>query len=415
MYNILFSLYVCLFRLVSLFHRKARKMIVGQKNTWRILDNELIPNEKYLWFHASSLGEFEQGRPLIESIRARYPSYKMILSFYSPSGYEVRKNYQGADVVCYLPFDTKRNVLRFLNKVQPVAAFFIKYEFWPNYLKYLSVQKIPIYLISGIFRPSQLFFKKWGKLYRRLLFFFDKLFVQNQVSMDLLTGVGLKDRVVVCGDTRCDRVLAIAAEAKSLPVLDHFAHYKTEESVTSNILIAGSSWPEDEELFIPYFNEHPSLKMIIAPHQIHESHLQYIESLLQRPSVRYSKCASPKDAEVDCIIIDCFGLLSSMYRYGKMAYIGGGFGAGIHNTLEAAVYGIPVIFGPNYQKFDEAKALLACGGGCSIVNDEELEACLETWRLKPAELEKSGKAAGEYVKQSSGGTEIILNYLSKSL
>ncbi len=411
MYSLLFCIYVLGFRVVSCFHKKARKMVVGQRETWKSLAAAVKSEDKWLWFHAASLGEFEQGRPLMEAIRQRYPAYKILLTFYSPSGYEVQRNYAGADLVCYLPFDTPCNVRRFFRLIQPKSVFFIKYEFWPNYLKQLKKKDIPTYLVSGIFRPTQTFFKPWGRIYRKVFSSFSYFFVQNQQSIDLLASVGIRSQAQICGDTRSDRVLAIASEARNLFLLDEFH----SQSAHSRILVAGSSWPQDEQLFIDYFNRHPELKLILAPHQIHEAHIQAIESMLQRPALRYSRLTEDKLQGADCIILDCYGLLSSTYRYGDIAYIGGGFGVGIHNTLEAAVYGIPLVFGPNYHKFDEAKALLACGAARSISRYEELEECLQTWTHDAEALRRSGEAAVGYVRQSSGGTKLILSYLEDKL
>lgn len=403
MYQLGFLLYVYLFRFVALFHKKARKMVVGQRNSWRILRDGIDKSKPWLWFHAASLGEFEQGRPIMERIRSEHPEYGILLTFFSPSGYEVRKNYAGADLICYLPFDTLFNVRRFLNYVQPQTAFFIKYEFWPNYLTALKRRKIPTYLVSGIFRKEQLFFKNYAPFYRRMLNSFTHLFVQNQASIDLLASIGRTYNVSLSGDTRFDRVLEIQAAAKDLPIADLFA-----KSAKGNVLIAGSSWPKDEALFIPYFNEHPNLKLIIAPHEIHEEHLLAIEAQLKRPFLRYTKTTPEEAAACDCLIIDCFGLLSSIYRYGDIAYIGGGFGTGIHNTLEAAVYGIPVIFGPNFAKFHEAKELLACGGAFTIDSQAACIEQLEVLDTNTSNRISAGKKAGEMVLNGSGGTDIVL-------
>lgn len=383
-------------------------MVKGHRNAWRILRQNMDHSQPWLWFHASSLGEFEQGRPIMEQIRAEHPEYKIIVTFYSPSGYEVRKNYPGADLVCYLPFDTLLNSRLFLQIVRPKMAFFIKYEFWPNYLLHLNRMAIPTYLISGIFRPEQVFFKKWGKPYRDLLSKFTHFFVQDQQSVDLLKSVGYSENVSISGDTRFDRVLEIRDNAK---VLDKVVSFSKTTNSSVKILVAGSSWPKDEQLFIPYFNEHPELKLIVAPHEIHEDHLQSIEALLTRPSLRYSQASPEELSTCDSLIVDCFGLLSSIYQYGDIAYIGGGFGTGIHNTPEAAVYGIPVLFGPNYDKFIEAKELIACGGGFSIQTKEELEAELNRLISDEAYRKGTGKKAGEMVKKGSGGTQIILDKL----
>ena len=406
MYEIGILIYITIFRFVALFHKKAGKMVKGQSKAWKILRNNIDHNYEWLWFHASSLGEFEQGRPIIEQIRADHPKYKIIVTFYSPSGYEVRKNYSGADIICYLPFDTLLNSRLFLDLVKPKMAFFIKYEFWPNYLTQLKNRDIPTYLISGVFRLEQAFFKKWALPYRNLLGKFTHFFVQDQQSFDLLKSVGYSQNVSISGDTRFDRVLEIKDNTK---VLDIAIAFSKKRSVPSEkILIAGSSWPKDEALFIPWFNEHPEVRLIIAPHEIHEDHLLSIEAQLTRPFVRYTKSNPEEVVKSDCLIIDCFGLLSSIYHYGDLAYIGGGFGSGIHNTLEAAVYGIPVLFGPNYEKFIEAKELIACGGGFSFETKEELEKLLDRFTLSDTSREQVGISAGEMVEKGSGGTQIIL-------
>jgi len=406
MYQIGFLIYVTIFRLVSLFHKKAGKMVKGHRETWRILNDNIDQSKPWLWFHASSLGEFEQGMPIMEKIRSEHPEYAILVTFYSPSGYEVRKDYAGADIVCYLPFDTKLNVHRFLSMVQPKMAFFIKYEFWPNYLNSLRRRNVPTYLISGIFRSNQLFFKNYAPFYRRLLNCFTHLFVQNEDSVELLRTIGYTENITISGDTRFDRVLEIRQNAKELEIVQSFSDSRKP---SEKILVAGSSWPKDEELFIPYFNTHPELKLIIAPHQIHEDHLLAIESQLERPFQRYSMTTAAEAASCDCLIIDCFGLLSSIYRYGDISYIGGGFGSGIHNTLEAAVYGIPVLFGPNHSKFQEAFDLLKCKGGICIDSKETVYATLDELLNEEETRLNRGIKAGEMVKKGSGGTIKILN------
>ncbi len=408
MYTVVFQIYVWLFRLVALFHKKAAKMVVGQAQSFRLLQEKIAPGDACLWMHVSSLGEFEQGSPVLEELRRRYPGYKLVLSFYSPSGYEVRKDYDKADVVCYLPFDTPGNVRRFMKLLHPRAAIFVKYDLWPNYLAYLRRHKVPTYLVSAIFRPSQPYFR--GLLtcfFRKMLKTFDQFFVQNDESAELLARIGLGDKVQVCGDTRCDRVMQVASRSKQLFAFESFT--------APHVLVAGSTWPQDEKLLIPYFNAHPDLKLIIAPHQVNESRVLYIESLLQRPSLRYSQLTVEKLAAADCIIVDCYGLLSSLYRYGDMAYIGGGFGAGIHNTLEAAVYGIPVVFGPRYQKFDEARALLASHAAKTITDEASLHLAIDEWCEDPLALENAGRAAKDYVETGSGCTARIMAYLEKQL
>lgn len=408
MYNFAIHLYSLAIKIVTPFHKKAKLMVQGQRKTNAILQEKIDKNSRYIWFHASSLGEFEQGRPMMEEIKRDYPQYKILLTFFSPSGYEVRKNYPGADVICYLPFDKISNVRRFLDLANPVMAVFIKYEFWSNYLHELKHREIPTYIISAIFRKEQAFFKWYGVNYRKVLKCFTHLFVQDEASASLLQEYGIRN-VTACGDTRFDRVINIRQQAKTIPLIEKFV--TTPEGEKTLTLVAGSSWPQDEFIFIKYFNEHPEMKLIIAPHEIHKEHLQYIESLLERPSVRFSEASEKNIADKECVIIDCFGLLSSIYRYGEIAYIGGGFGAGIHNVLEAAVYGVPVIFGPKYHKFKEAKDLIAVGGGFSITDDASFKVCMDEFLTYKEALASSGESAGKLVKDHIGATGEIIRRL----
>lgn len=401
MYQIAIHLYLAAVAVVALFNRKVRTMWRGERSTIALLRREVDPNRKYIWFHAASLGEFEQGRPLMERIRAEYPEYKILLTFFSPSGYEVRKNYEGADIVCYLPLDTPRNARRFLRAVKPVMAFFIKYEFWYNYLHILKHRNVPVYSVSSIFRPNQVFFRWYGCSYRKVLHCFTHFFVQNEQSRELLASIGI-DCVDITGDTRFDRVLQIAREAKCLPLAETFAE-------GAKVMVAGSSWAPDEDIFIPFFNRNADWKLIIAPHVIDENHLREIESKLTVPTVRYSKAAEANLREARCLIIDCFGLLSSLYKYGTVAYIGGGFGAGIHNLLEAAVWNIPVLFGPNNEKFREATDLKACGGGIEIGNAQDFYLHMGTFTDRPSTLETAAQAAGNYVSTHAGATRCVLD------
>lgn len=379
-------------------------MMKGHWVVYELLRQQLEKDARYIWFHAASLGEFEQGRPLIEKIRAKYPDYRILLTFFSPSGYEVRKNYRGADIVCYLPFDKPRNVRKFLDLVNPCMAFFIKYEFWKNYLDELHKRRIPVYSVSSIFRRGQIFFKWYGGTYRNVLRNFDHIFVQNERSKRYLAKIGI-NRVTVVGDTRFDRVLQIREEAKDLPLVELFKN-------NTMTFVAGSSWQPDEDLFIEYFNQHPEVKLIIAPHVIDENHLVEIIRKLKRPYVRYTRADEKNVRKADCLIIDCFGLLSSIYRYGEIAYIGGGFGVGIHNTLEAAVYGIPVIFGPKYQKFQEAVQLLEAKGGFSVKSYEELKALLDRMLEDESFLRETGTNAGTYVTGNAGATDKVLGMIN---
>ena len=406
MYNIIMYAIQLGVAIASLFNEKVRKMWRGEREAFHILKEQVDPNAQYVWFHAASLGEFEQGRPIIERLRQEHPEYKILLTFYSPSGYEVRKNYQGADIICYMPIDTVTNARRFLRLIRPCMAFFIKYEFWYNFLHILKHRNVPTYSVSSIFRPNQVFFRWYGKNYGRVLRCFTKFFVQNEQSKELLNSIGITE-VEITGDTRFDRVLQIKEAAKELPVVEAFA--------SGRLFVAGSSWLPDEEIFIKYFNEHRDWKLIIAPHVIGEDHLQQIEKLLEgRKVIRYTQADSQRDSlkDAEVLIIDCFGLRSSIYRYGQVAYVGGGFGVGIHNLPEAAVWDIPVFFGPNNERFQEAQELKKNGGGLEIHNYEEFAARMDELTADPASLLKRGEAAGGYVKGNAGATEIILRQLT---
>jgi 3-deoxy-D-manno-octulosonic-acid transferase len=388
-------------KIASLFNKKTRLLVRGHKQIFSILEEQTDRKSSYLWFHASSLGEFEQGRPLIERIHNRHPECRILLTFFSPSGYEVRKDYKGADIVCYIPFDTPHNVRRFLNTIKIEKAFFIKYEFWPNFLRGLNRKGIEIFSISSIFRDNQLFFKWYGRGYAKALTYFKHLFVQDRHSKDLLRSIGISN-VSIVGDTRADRVIEVAAASKNYPIIEKFVN-------GDPTFIAGSSWPADEELFIPYFMTKPDWKLIIAPHEIHEEHLTEIETRLKgRDYIRLSQASLDNIKGYDTLIIDCFGMLSSIYRYGHIAYIGGGFGVGIHNVLEAAVFDIPVLFGPNNQRFREAQELKQLKGGFEITDAYSLRILIDKFISNPTALKKAGRAAGDYVRSSSGTSDRIL-------
>lgn len=407
MYNILLYIYEFGIFVATFFSAKVKKMWRGERETFKILREKVDPEAQYAWFHAASLGEFEQGRPIIEEYRRVFPKRKILLTFFSPSGYEVRKNYDGADIVCYLPIDTPTNALRFLRAVRPVEAFFIKYEFWYNYLHILRHRGIPVYSISSIFRKEQVFFKWYGFQYRHVLRCFTHFFVQNEESKRLLGTLGI-DNVMVTGDTRFDRVMQIAKESKSIPVVREFKNGK-------KVFVAGSSWLPDEQIFLPYFAQHPDWKVIIAPHVIGESHLEQIMSLLEgRKVVRYTQIEADDAVtlgEAEVLIIDCFGLLSSIYKYGDVAYVGGGFGVGIHNLPEAAVWNLPVIFGPNHQKFQEANELKDCGGGFAIEGKEDFHRVMDAFLASEDDMKRAADAAGHYVSSHSGATEKLLKLL----
>ena len=414
-YNIVIYFVLWGIAIASLFNEKVRKMWHGEREAFKILKQKVDPNAKYIWFHAASLGEFEQGRPLMERIRKDYPQYKILLTFYSPSGYEVRKNYEGADIICYMPVDTRLNAIRFLRLVRPVMAFFIKYEFWSNFLHILKHRNIPTYSVSSIFREDQVFFKWYGRNYAGVLKCFTRFFVQNEESKRLLEGIGIT-AVDVVGDTRFDRVLQIKEAAKQLPICEAFRTGVASSQSADvphhdfKVFVAGSSWPPDENIFIPFFNEHKDWRLLIAPHVIAEEHLKLILSLIKgKKVVRYTQTTPEEAAEADVLIIDCFGLLSSMYNYGDVAYIGGGFGVGIHNTLEAAVWNMPVIFGPNNKKFQEAQGLLKSGGGFEINNFEDFAVLMKSMMNDEAFLKSAGEKAGEFVASLSGATDKVLS------
>ena len=406
MYNLIIYLYQLGVFVYSHFNEKVRKMWRGERDAFSVLRQQVDPSAQYVWFHAASLGEFEQGRPLMERLRREHPEYKILLTFFSPSGYEVRKDYQGADIICYLPLDTITNARRFLRAVRPVMAFFIKYEFWYNYLHILKHRQVPVYSVSSIFRPDQVFFRWYGHQYGRVLHCFTHFFVQNEQSRQLLSTIGIGgDTVSVVGDTRFDRVTQIKAAARQLPLVETFQN-------GARTFVAGSSWGPDEDIFIPYFNEHRDWKLIIAPHVISDDHLGQIARLLEsRRVVRYTAAADLAESELraaEVLIINCFGLLSSIYRYADVTYVGGGFGVSIHNTLEAAVWGVPVVFGPNNQKFQEAQGLKACGGGIEIAGVSDFCRQMDDFLANPSRIAAAGQSAGSYVQSLTGATDKIL-------
>ena len=424
-YNLIIYLYLLGVAIYSCFNEKVRKMWRGERDAFRILKEKVDPEAKYVWFHAASLGEFEQGRPLMEQLRKDHPEYKILLTFFSPSGYEVRKNYEGADIITYLPLDTITNARRFLRLIRPVMAFFIKYEFWYNYLHILKHRNVPVYSVSSIFRPDQVFFKWYGRQYGRVLNCFTHFFVQNEISKELLGKIGI-DCVSIVGDTRFDRVLQIKEAAKQLPLVEAFlmkqgdGSFVTSHGVTkepSPCFIAGSSWPPDEEIFIKYFNQHKDWKLIIAPHVIGEDHLKQIEKLLEgRRVIRYSEYSDNSEysdqlQNAEVLIVNCFGLLSSIYHYGDIAYVGGGFGVGIHNLLEAAVWDVPVFFGPNNERFQEAQELKK-SGGFEITCYEDFERQMDRFLADEDYLKAQGQLAGHFVKGQAGATQEVLSSIA---
>lgn len=401
MYNVAIYFYLLGVAVASLFDKKVKKMWRGERDAFSVLREKIDPNARYVWFHAASLGEFEQGRPMMERLRQLHPEYKILLTFFSPSGYEVRKDYEGADIVCYLPLDTITNARRFLRTIRPVMAFFIKYEFWYNYLHILRHRGVPVYSVSSIFRPDQIFFRWYGRQYANVLRCFSRFYVQNDISKQLLGKLGITD-VVITGDTRFDRVLQIKEKSRQLPIVEAFKQGR-------KVFVAGSSWAPDEDIFIPYFNEHKDWKLIVAPHVIGEDHLKQILQKFEGKAVRYTLATPEEAAQAECLIIDCFGLLSSVYHYGEVAYVGGGFGVGIHNVLEAAVWDMPVVFGPNNKNFHEAQGIMEQKGGFEITDAAGFKALMERFANEPGYLEQAGEKAGAFVKSRAGATDRILS------
>lgn len=407
-YNISIRLYSLAVRLASPFNEKARQWVSGRKNLLEQMASKIDGKKPIAWFHSSSLGEFEQGRPVIEAFRKQYPDYAILLTFFSPSGYEIRKNYAGADYIFYLPADTLKNARRFMQIVNPKVALFIKYDFWYNYLNQLNKRNVPTFVFSSIFRPQQTFFKWYGGWYRKMLKFFTVLFVQDENSRKLLAGIGINN-VQIGGDTRFDRVYDIVQQAQPQPLIEKFVG-------DSKVLVAGSTWIGDEQLLCRYANEH-DIKMIIAPHETTEANVSRVQSYCDGKVARYTLAKEDESIveTAQVLIIDCIGLLSSLYRYGQVAYIGGGFGKGIHNTLEAATYGVPVIFGPKYQKFREACQLIERGAGTSISEYSQLESALDNYFGNAEKCKADGKSASDYVNETRGGTKLIMSEMSKIL
>ncbi|MBN1597277.1 MAG: 3-deoxy-D-manno-octulosonic acid transferase [Bacteroidales bacterium] len=403
-YTTAIYLYYLIVFILSAFNSKAKLWIKGRKDLFRQLRKSVEKDENIIWFHASSLGEFEQGRPLIEALKKEDPEQKILLTFFSPSGFEVRKNYDGADYIHYLPLDTKKNAKRFVKIVNPKAAIFIKYEFWYHFLKQLKKNESSVILVSGIFRQDQMFFRKIGVWYRKLLFYFDHFFVQDQNSAELLKGISLKN-ITVAGDTRFDRVNRIAGESAGNTIVSEFTQGKFT-------FVCGSTWERDEEILISFLEKtREDCRVIIAPHEISISQIGALTTRLEPDALLYSKANPENISDKKVMIIDNIGMLSMLYKYGDVAYIGGGFGSGIHNILEAAVYGIPVVFGPNYQKFREAHEILKAGGGFSVSNAVELNKVFNELIRNKEKLKFASKQADNYIQKNLGATDIIMNYL----
>lgn len=404
LYDLGILVYGALLRLIAPFHAKAKLWVSGRKGLFQQLEQSVDSSQKHIWFHFASLGEFEQGRSVMEQIKQQYPQEKIIVTFFSPSGYEIRKNTALADYVCYLPEDTAGNARRFLDIINPKLAIFTKYEYWYHYFTELERRKIRLLMISAIFREDQLFFKRYGGFYRGILKKVSFFFTQNMESVHMLKWIGICN-AGLAGDTRFDRVVTLPLNHKPIAEVEAFVAGK-------QTLVAGSTWPADEELLQALMAQQPDWKLIIAPHEIHEGHIQQLLKLFPQ-ALRFSLFAKYSQQEVvqaQVLLIDNIGMLSSLYYYGQIAYIGGGFGAGIHNTLEAATYGVPVIFGLKYEKFKEAVDLLELGGAWAIGDAEELKAVFQALQ-QPEKRTHAAQAAKNYVSTRAGATQIIMKYL----
>jgi 3-deoxy-D-manno-octulosonic-acid transferase len=404
LYNLGITLYRTIAWLLTPFNEKAKFWVKGRRDLFSKMISEIDNKSPIAWFHAASLGEFEQGRPLMEALRKEKPEFKILLTFFSPSGYEVRKNYAGADYIFYLPIDTRKNAKKFLKIVNPSIVIFIKYEFWYHYLTQIKDKEIKLVLVSAIFRPGQVFFRWYGKWYRKMLACFTHIFVQDIQSVELLGSIGISN-VTQTGDTRFDRVAQIAGSSTEIELAKQF-------SVGKFTFILGSTWEEDEELLLRYVNESgKDLRFIIAPHEIQQAHLRNIIQKLKTNYVLYSEAGQKDIQEARVLIVDNIGKLSALYKYGNLAYIGGGFGAGIHNILEAAVFGMPVVFGPKYHKFGEAKELLKMGGAFSISTFEELKAIFDGFISDGDNLKSVSDISKNFVVRNMGATDKILDFL----
>ena len=406
LYTLGIAFYTWAIHLAALFNKQAGLWVIGRRN-------QELPTihakDKWLWVHAASLGEFEQGRPLIEKLKGNYPDYKILLTFFSPSGYEVRKNYPLADAVLYLPVDYTHRMKNFVKHFQPKVVVFVKYEYWYNLMRVLKQENIPFYYISAIYRNSQAFFKPWGTWFRKQLKWAEYIFCQDDNSLQFLSSIGIRNAEVV-GDTRFDRVMEVALTPTDFPEVKYFCS-------DSKIIVAGSTWPEDEKVLSEILPlEHDEAKWILAPHVLDDSHLVQIEKRFAHLNpIRFSRLNRQSVASSALLLIDEMGLLAHLYQYAHLAYIGGGFGAGIHNTLEAAVYGIPVVFGPNFQKFREARQLIEKGGGFSFEGAESLGKIINDFLQDHEKHQKASIASREYVQSNLGATEKIATSLEKHL
>lgn len=410
-YNIGLCFFYGLMCVAAVFHKKARKWVMGRNGVVKHLKKQFAPADKVIWMHCSSLGEFEQGRTLLDEFRQNKPDYKILLTFFSPSGYDLRKNYEGADYVSYLPLDTWLNARRFIKAVNPQIVIFVKYDFWYHHLHQAKKRGAKLYLISALFRHKQAFFKWYGGFFRSMLRTFTRIFVQNVESQKLLQSIIISN-VEITGDTRIDRVRQIAQQAKHYPLIEQFVDNKL-------CLICGSTWPKDEAIIQKSLKNLPDVKLVIAPHLIHDEHIADIEKLFaDKNTLRYTTITNNTDVtQYDVLIVNTIGMLSSVYRYGNAAYIGGGFEDGIHNTLEAVVYGIPVAFGPNYHKFVEAIELIELGGAVSINGEKELQPVLEGWfsSVDSKQRLQAGEVCKNYIWAQASATDIVFGKINEDI
>ena len=401
LYNLGLRLYAGAIRLAAFRNPKARLWVEGRRDWLRRMTEQIDPAARIVWIHVASLGEFEQGRPIIEQIRRTQPDFKILLTFYSPSGYEIRKNYEGADYIFYLPLDTPAQVRRFLDAARPEIAIFVKYEFWLNLLRELRRRRVRTFIVSAIFRRDSVFFKWYGGWWRRALESFEVLFVQNEASKELLAGLGF-DNVLVAGDTRFDRVAQIAAGAKRIDIIERFRG-------DSRLFVAGSTWGPDEELLIRLMNDNPDVKFVVAPHEMEEARIERLMQAVQGGALRFTECPpSAGYGSQQLLVLDTVGLLSSVYGYATWSYIGGGFGVGIHNTLEAATFGLPIAFGPNYRKFKEACDLVTLGGATPVEDGEALKRWFDPLRDDETFLQQTSRISKDYTARHQGATSLIL-------
>lgn len=406
LYNILINTVWFVLQVIAFFNTKIKLFVHGRRRAFSILEEQLTPNDITIWMHVASLGEFEQGLPILERLRTTYPAHKLVLTFFSPSGYEVKKNTSAADIVVYLPMDSNSKVKRFLKLVAPELAIFVKYEVWPNYLYHLKKRKVPTILVSAIFSKRQIYFRSYGGFMRKSLCKFDYFFVQDKNSKKLLESIGLSN-IGISGDTRLDRVSEIMNRNNQLDFMDRFKHDQL-------CFVAGSTWPEDEEIIINYINSTKErLKFVIAPHEIKPAHLEKITSALKKRTVRYSDLGNQNLKEFDVLVVDTIGLLTKIYSYADIAYVGGGFATGLHNTMEPAVFGIPIIIGPQFEGFKEAEDLVSAGGIIPISNQERFDNTMENLINDPISIRNIGDINSNYINANKGASDLIMKHLSK--